>query len=200
MKKIFEKILKYINLIDYYNKKMNLVSYKNLSELFINHIIDSISILEYVNFENYKNVMDLGSGCGLPGIPLSIILPSVKFYLVESKIKYIQFLKKAKNELNLNNLEIIHSRVENCLELKNIVDIILVRAVGDVAKVLEYLNSFIDNNISIIFYKGEKVKQELKNYENQLKEAGIKFIELYKSNFMGIFGISHYFLLVRKIV
>jgi 16S rRNA (guanine527-N7)-methyltransferase len=82
-----KQLEKFNNLIKVWNQKINLVSRKDIENFEINHIIHSISISKYIDFIDGSDIMDLGTGGGLPGIPLSIIFPSVNFHLVDSKKK-----------------------------------------------------------------------------------------------------------------
>lgn len=192
-----KKISDYISLIEYWNKKINLIRYKDLSELFINHIIDSLSVLEFYDFKDDKTILDLGSGCGLPGIPLSIILPEKKFLLIESKLKYSAFLKKVKEKLELKNVEIINNRIENCYEIVSGVDVILIRAVGDIKEIINLLRPALNNRIKLIFYKGIKINDELEKHKEFLESNKIEILNFQKSNLMSHFGLSHFILIIK---
>ncbi len=185
MKNLWYKNLQgYINLIEEWNKKLNLISYKNKQELIINHILDSLSIVEVFSLDNEEIIVDLGTGSGLPGIPLSIIYPHKKFYLVESKKKYIMFLKKVIETLNLKNISLFYGRMEDFSKIKCEVDIILNRAVGDIKKVFNIVLPFTKVNSKVIFYKGMTVFYELNKYKEFLKDKGFEILILRKSKLL----------------
>ena len=90
MENRINKLIKYIEILNEWNERLNLVSYKSIKEFLIDHIIDSFSIMELLNFKNLK-IGDVGTGPGLPGIILSILLPFNRFVLIEPKKKYYRF-------------------------------------------------------------------------------------------------------------
>ena len=97
-------LIKYASLVIDYNKNINITGAKNIEDFIKEHIIDSL--LAFDLFKNYDNIIDIGSGAGLPSIPLSIIYDNKKFVLCESKNKKADFLKLAKKEICLNNIEV----------------------------------------------------------------------------------------------
>ena len=97
-------LIKYASLVIDYNKNINITGAKNIEDFIKEHIVDSL--LAFDLFKNYDNIIDIGSGAGLPSIPLSIIYDNKKFVLCESKNKKADFLKLAKKEICLNNIEI----------------------------------------------------------------------------------------------
>ncbi|BBB32958.1 16S rRNA (guanine527-N7)-methyltransferase [Thermotomaculum hydrothermale] len=106
-----DNLNRYTNLVNYWNKKVNITAAKDLKEIVERHILDSLMPL-IVGFDNEKSVIDLGSGGGFPAIPLAIILKETKFLLVEKVTKKCAFLKRVKRELNLKNIEVENSLFE----------------------------------------------------------------------------------------
>ena len=88
----------------FWNSKVNLISRKDIDNIYLNHVLHSLSIdkLSIIN-DNYKTVMDLGTGVGFPGIPLAILYPNNKFYLIDSKLKKIKIVKEIIKELEIKN-------------------------------------------------------------------------------------------------
>ena len=105
-----DQLLLYLALIQKWNKAYNLVGTSDTSELIDKHLLDSLSISPYIH---QSPVIDVGSGAGLPGIPLAISLPDISFTLVDANGKKVRFMRQACIELNLTNVEIVQTRIEN---------------------------------------------------------------------------------------
>ena len=118
----------------FWNSKVNLISRKDIDNIYLNHVLHSLSIdkLSIIN-DNYKTVMDLGTGGGFPGIPLAILYPNNKFYLIDSKLKKIKIVKEIIKELGIKNAITINKRIED--EDKKI-DYIVCRAFGRLTKIV----------------------------------------------------------------
>lgn len=101
--------IKYVQLLDKWNKAYNLTSVRDPFDMLNKHIVDSLLVTPYLNG---NRIIDVGTGPGLPGIVLAIFFPEIKFVLLDSLGKRIRFLKETINQLKLNNVEIIQSRVE----------------------------------------------------------------------------------------
>ena len=103
-----DEFYKYMNLLIEWNEKMNLTAIIEPSEIILKHFIDSITILKEI--KDQEMVVDVGTGAGFPGIPLSIMNPTLKITLVDSLNKRLIFLQEVINELNLKNVELVHAR------------------------------------------------------------------------------------------
>lgn len=106
-----QQLLAYLALLIKWNKAYNLTAVRNPDEMVSRHLLDSLSVVPYVA-EAGDNWLDVGSGGGMPGIPLAILFPERHFTLLDSNGKKTRFLTQVKLELQLANLEVIHSRVE----------------------------------------------------------------------------------------
>lgn len=105
------QLLAYLALLIKWNKAYNLTAVRDPDEMVSRHLLDSLSVVPYVA-EAGDNWLDVGSGGGMPGIPLAILFPERRFTLLDSNGKKTRFLTQVKLELQLANLEVIHSRVE----------------------------------------------------------------------------------------
>ena len=106
-----QQLLQYLGLLIKWNNAYNLTAVRNPDEMVSRHLLDSLSVVRYV--EQYGNDwLDVGSGGGMPGVPLAIIFSERKFTLLDSNGKKTRFLTQVKLELKLDNLEVIHNRVE----------------------------------------------------------------------------------------
>ena len=158
-----------IELYRFWNYKVNLISRKDISNLYVNHILHSLSIAKIQQFIDGTDVLDVGTGGGLPGIPLAILFPNVNFTLLDSISKKIKVVEDIKKNLNISNVTTINDRAENHY-LKY--DFVISRAVSKMDK----FYSLVKNNIKpksinsmpngIISLKGGDLKSELKNFNN----------------------------------
>jgi len=165
-----EKYSKLVQLYKYWNSKVNLISRKDIDNLEINHILHSLSIVKIVSFKDSTSILDVGTGGGLPGIPLAIFFPKVNFTLIDSIGKKIKVVKSICNELSINNVNAINDRVENHLDHY---DFILSRAVTrmDNFYKLVYKNFRYDSSNKIkngiISLKGGDLDEELKDFKKK---------------------------------
>ena len=165
-----EKYSKLVELYKYWNSKVNLISRKDIDNLEINHILHSLSIVKIVIFKDSTSVLDVGTGGGLPGIPLAIFFPKVNFTLIDSIGKKIKVVKSICSELSINNVNAINDRVENHLDGY---DFILSRAVTrmDNFHKLVYKNFRYDSSNKIkngiISLKGGDLHEELKDFKKK---------------------------------
>lgn len=105
-----DQLIQYVNMLNKWNKAYNLTSVRDPNEMLIKHIMDSLVISPYLQGENF---IDVGTGPGLPGIPLAIINPDKQFDLVDSLGKRVRFLKQVKFELGISNIQPIQTRIED---------------------------------------------------------------------------------------
>ena len=104
-----QQLIAYVELLDKWNKAYNLTSVRDPQQMIVRHIMDSIVVAPYLQG---KRFIDVGTGPGLPGIPLSIVLPDAEFTLLDSLGKRVRFLKQVQHELKLDNILPVQSRVE----------------------------------------------------------------------------------------
>ena len=165
-----EKYIKLIQLYKYWNSKVNLISRKDIDNLEINHILHSLSIVKIVRFKDSTLVMDVGTGGGLPGIPLAIFFPKVNFTLIDSIGKKIKVVKSICSELSINNVNAVNDRVENHFDHY---DFVLSRAVTKMDKFYKLVNKNFRSNSSnkikngIISLKGGTLYEELKDFNEK---------------------------------
>ncbi len=105
-----EQLLQYIEQMIKWNRAYNLTSVRDPQQIISRHILDSLSILPYLNAEH---ILDLGTGAGLPGIPLALVLPTTEFVLLDSNGKKCRFLLQTIKELGLDNVSVVKARVED---------------------------------------------------------------------------------------
>ncbi|HAK34872.1 MAG TPA: 16S rRNA (guanine(527)-N(7))-methyltransferase RsmG [Pantoea sp.] len=104
-----EQLVAYVGLLDKWNKAYNLTSVRDPQQMLVRHILDSIVVAPHLKGERF---IDVGTGPGLPGIPLAIVLPQAHFTLLDSLGKRVRFLRQVQHELGLPNITPVQSRVE----------------------------------------------------------------------------------------
>ena len=142
--------------------------------LFEKHVFDSLSIYKWENFLNHKTILDVGTGGGFPSVILAICFPEIKIYANDSRIKKINFIKEAKEKLNLNNLEIVYSRVEEAKDLN--VDLIVSRAVGKMLDIYNLSKKHLNKNGNFLIYKAKLLNEEIEAFKKQYKNANFAII------------------------
>ena len=165
-----EKFMRLVPIYKDWNSKVNLISRRDIENLFTNHILHSLSIVNIIEFESSTSVLDVGTGGGFPGIPLAIFFPNVKFTLLDSIGKKIKVVESVSKDLSLSNVTAINDRVENHFDTY---DFILSRAVAKMDKFYSLVNkNFNSKSINeipngIISLKGGDLKDELKDFKEK---------------------------------
>lgn len=109
-----------------WNSKINVISRKDIQNLYEHHVLHSLGIAKIVNFRDGTNIMDLGTGGGFPGIPLAILFPNVSFHLIDSIGKKVRVANEVATALGLKNVRFSHARAE---EIRDKYDFVVTRAV-----------------------------------------------------------------------
>ena len=131
-----EQLEKYYTLLIKTNESLNLTAITEKKDVYLKHFYDSLTLVKATNLNEDLNICDIGTGAGFPGLVLKIIFPHLKITLVDALEKRIKFLKLVIKELNLSNIEAIHSRIED-LPLKEHYDLVVSRAVAKTNTLLE---------------------------------------------------------------
>lgn len=150
-----------------WNLKINVVSRKDIDELYLRHVLHSLGIAKVVDFKPGAKVMDVGTGGGFPGIPLAILFPETNFHLVDSIGKKIKVVDEVVAGLGLENVKTTHGRVE---DVKDTYDFIVSRAVAHMetfvrwnkGRIAKKQNHALKNGI--LYLKGGDLSEELKLY------------------------------------
>lgn len=158
-----EKMVAYLQLIQTWNHTYNLTSITAQRDMVYLHIIDSLIIAPYLQG---MRALDVGSGAGLPGIPLAILQPKRQWVLLDKNGKKTRFMTQAMLELNLKNVEIIHSRCED-YRTSACFDSILSRALGTISSFVATTVHLLAPNGSFLAMKGKYPSEELANLPNR---------------------------------
>ncbi|WP_305909847.1 16S rRNA (guanine(527)-N(7))-methyltransferase RsmG [Methylomarinum sp. Ch1-1] len=152
-----DRLLAFIKLIGKWNKAYNLTAVRDEREMATLHILDSLAILPYVQG---SRVADIGTGAGLPGIPLAIFLPQVEFTLVDSNSKKTRFVQQAILELKLKNVTVKHSRVEQFTPSERFSTVIM-RAFASLETIINLTRHLLAEEAVLLAMKGQNPEQEL---------------------------------------
>jgi 16S rRNA (guanine527-N7)-methyltransferase len=154
-----DQLLDFIKLIEKWNKAYNLTAIRNREEMVRLHILDSLAILPHIEG---KRIIDIGTGAGLPGIPLAICLPEIGFALLDSNAKKTRFVQQVVLELKLKNVEIFHSRVENHHpELRY--NAVLARAFAGLSDIVKLTAHLLAKDGVLLAMKAQNLEAELQD-------------------------------------
>ena len=172
------------NLYTEWNEKINVISRKDIDELYIKHVLHSLAIAKVMEFKSGSKVLDVGTGGGFPGIPLAILFPEVQFHLVDSIGKKIKVVREVAAALGLTNVEADHMRAE---ELDYKYDFVVSRAVTRLGDFIPWVRNKFEkkdkNGIpnGILYLKGGDLKEEIK--EARVKAELHKISDFFKEDF-----------------
>lgn len=152
------------DLYEYWNERVNVVSRKDIKEIYLHHVLHSLAIAKLITFKPGTSVLDIGTGGGFPGIPLAILFPEVRFYLVDSVGKKISVVNEVVKGIGLTNVTAEKSRAE---ELAMKVDFVVTRAVAPIKDIVQWSAKLIkkggnnDFQNGWILLKGGDLTQEI---------------------------------------
>ncbi len=186
------------SLYDFWNNQINVISRKDMDSFYLHHVLHSLAIAKVIGFKDYTEIMDAGTGGGFPGIPLAILFPKAKFYLVDSIGKKIKVVREVARELDLHNVEAEQLRME---QVDRTFDFIVSRAVTDLEKFTRWTfykihkQSFNKVKNGILYLKGGDLTDELKRVR-KLKKVHAKTFPVsgfFKESFFETKAIVHLF-------
>ncbi|MBG7631549.1 MAG: 16S rRNA (guanine(527)-N(7))-methyltransferase RsmG [Bacteroidetes bacterium] len=154
-------------LYTFWNAQINVISRKDIDELYNRHVLHSLGIAKVVEFEKNTAILDVGTGGGFPGIPLAILFPESNFYLVDSIGKKIKVVNEIVKELQLKNVKAEHIRAE---KVKGEFDFIVSRAVTNMDDFVKWVRKKIVKKQQhslkngILYLKGGDLTEELRNF------------------------------------
>lgn len=155
-----------------WNQKVNVISRKDIDNLYERHILHSLAIAKFIDFKAKTSILDVGTGGGFPGVPLAIMFPHVNFLLVDSIGKKITVVADVASQLNLENVTTMQVR---CEELKQSFDFIVSRAVTAMPEFVGWTRKLVSdkhNNVKkngVICLKGGDVAEEIAPFKSKAK-------------------------------
>lgn len=198
--KQIEQFMNYYELLIEKNKVMNLTAITELSEVITKHFIDSLSIVKLYRPKNDK-ILDLGTGAGLPGIPIKIAFPDTKIVLMDSLRKRVMFLEEVIEILKLKNINALHGRAEDFGREKNYreaFDLCTSRAVAKLSTLSEYCIPFVKSGGRFIPYKSGSISDEIQEAKKAIGILGGSLIRTEEFN-LPYSDIKRTLILIEKI-
>ena len=147
-----------------WNSQINVISRKDIDQLYTRHVLHSLAIAKVVEFKDGSSIMDVGTGGGFPGVPLAILFPNVEFVLIDSIAKKIKVVNEIVKALGLTNVRAIHGRVE---KVNQKFDFIVSRAVTKMPNFIKWVEEKVHTSSNhsfsngILYLKGGDLSQEL---------------------------------------
>lgn len=184
----FEKLQ---DLYQDWNAKINVISRKDIDELYIRHVLHSLGIAKVISLKPHTKIMDVGTGGGFPGIPLAIVFPEVDFYLIDVIGKKIKVVNEVATALGLKNVKAEQMRAEN---VKQDFDFIVSRAVTNMPDFVSWIKGKIkktntnDLPNGILYLKGGDLTEELKNFP---KATEYNLSDFFKEEFFETKKVVH---------
>jgi 16S rRNA (guanine527-N7)-methyltransferase len=151
------KLLQFLDILERWNRAFNLTAVRDLEQMLPRHVLDSLSVLPYVRG---PRVLDIGTGAGLPGIPLALALPQFRFVLIDRNSKKLRFVRQAIHELGLKNVELVHGAVER-YRPPDAFQSLIARAVAAIPDMLHGCRHLCAAGGVILAMKGEFPRAEL---------------------------------------
>ncbi|WP_294351907.1 16S rRNA (guanine(527)-N(7))-methyltransferase RsmG [uncultured Clostridium sp.] len=177
----YDKFIKYMRLVQEWNQKINLTAITEDEEFVKKHFIDCIKAFKSEELKNAKNLIDVGTGAGFPGLPIAIMREDLNVTLLDSLNKRINFLNIVINELGLKNVITIHSRAEDGArkkELRENFDVATSRAVANMTVLSEFCLPYVKVGGHFVALKGPAIEEELKASKNALGVLGGRLKEV----------------------
>lgn len=169
----------YYNKLIEFNKKVNLTRITDEDEVYLKHFFDSITpLLEFPDlFKGEKTLCDVGAGAGFPSLPIKILCPNLRITIVDSLGKRLKFLDELVNDLDLDEVTLVHSRAEDAGQNKNLrekFDLVTGRAVARMSVLSEYCLPLTKVNGDLVALKGPKAQDELAEAKHAIEVLGEK--------------------------
>lgn len=175
------KLLDFVWLLAKWNKAYNLTAVRDVEQMITLHILDSLCVLPYL--EGVTSVLDVGTGAGLPGIPLAIARSDISFKLLDSQQKKINFVQHVITSLQLPNVTATHQRIES-LQVSSPLDMVVSRAFASLDEFVKLVANVCTDQTKIVAMKARRdvVMQEAKSLPNEFKLVNIETVTVPEIN------------------
>lgn len=197
----YKMFMLYKDLLKEWNEKINLTAIIEDEEIITKHFIDCIKAFEFLPLKEAKNIIDIGTGAGFPGIPIKIMKPDMKVVLLDSLKKRVTYLQEVCCQLKLQNIEQIHGRAEDfgkLPEYRERFDITISRAVANLTVLSELCIPFTKIGGYFVSLKGPSVDDEIRTSKNAINILGGKLEDVIKINIEGT-DLKHNLVIIKKV-
>ncbi|KOF57521.1 16S rRNA methyltransferase [Clostridium sp. DMHC 10] len=197
----YNKFIKYKDLMKEWNEKVNLTAITDDKEIIIKHFVDSIKAFEFKGLDASIKIIDVGTGAGLPGIPIKIMNDKAEVVLLDSLQKRINFLNEIIDQLKLDGIKTIHGRAEDFgadLNYREKFDVAISRAVANMAVLAEFCMPFVKKNGYFIALKGPAVEEEISEAKKAISVLGGKIEDIIQVSFQDS-DLKHNLVIIKKI-
>ncbi len=201
-----DKIIIYLEMIFEGNKSINLTGTKDRKEILKRHFLDCLSIFEYLKTYNEnppfdRELLDVGTGPGLPGILIALLLEKSNICLLDSRRKILDFASSASIAIGLNNIYTINARAEekaHDISYRERFDVVVSRAVAEVKILVELTIPYCKRGGKIILYKSKNISRELESSKSLINTLGADLEEVKKVT-VPLLNESRFLLILKKI-
>ncbi len=160
-----QQLLDHIALVAKWNRRLNLTAITDGGDMVVNHVLDSLSIIPYINGDR---ILDIGTGAGFPGVPLAIVDPTIELTLLDSRGKRIEFLRYACHSLKLDNISLQKSRVEDYRPQQKF-DTLVARAFSSLARLVELTGRCRSQGVRLLALKGKYPDGEIAELSREVR-------------------------------
>lgn len=179
-----EQMLEYAEMLYSWNQRFNLTGFKTIEEILVDAVLNSLTVFSTPLFEeNIEHLVDVGSGGGVPAIPIKIFYPQLHLTLVESNAKKSRFLEEVAKNLSLDRVQVVRERGEKIAHesaFREKFDLSTARALGSLAINLELTIPFLKVGGLALYYKGKEVKEEIEKSKRALSILSVEVEEIWE--------------------
>ena len=195
-----DKLIGYMTDIIELNQHITLTAITEREEFIHKHYIDSLLCVASDEFINAKDIIDVGTGGGFPGVPLAIAFPEKSFVLIDSLNKRIKVINDLCQKWNIDNVKAVHGRAEDLARRKDMreeFDLCVSRAVANMSTLCEYCLPFVRKGGSFIAYKGPDCDEEIRVAQNAIRALGGRFMRD-EAPLSGSLPFDHKLIFIKK--
>lgn len=190
-----KKIEALFPLYNEWNEKINVISRKDIDELYIRHVLHALSLIKFADFNNCRSVLDVGTGGGFPGIPLAIAFPNIQFHLVDSIGKKIRVVQDIASRLALDNVKAEQCRAE---QLRDKYDMVTCRAVTQLGDFFSWIQKNLRPDSEVACLKGGELHEELATFRQQYRNMQVQVHDIHDVINLPFFETKKIVILKRK--
>lgn len=197
----YNKFIKYKELIQEWNEKVNLTAITEDEEIIKKHFIDSLKVFKIEELKKCKRFIDIGTGGGFPGVPMKIMNPECEMYLLDSLNKRINFLNEVVNQLGLENVNTMHGRAEDYAKdpsYREGFDAVVSRAVANLTVLSEFCIPYLKVGGYFVALKGPAIEEELTDAKKAISILGGRVERIENVDIEGS-DLKHNLVVIKKI-